>query len=111
MPGLCHFQSGCKVTKPGSDADPTQTPLTYQASPGCCSSAPSKLAWLVETGVQYLLHKAAWPYLYAVAQSTCCLPAAGVFSSAPSHGKLWQIVKCAAYLMHWLPGRWLAAVC
>ena len=64
MPELCHSKS-FEVTTPGSDADLTQIPLTDQASSGCCSSIPSKLAWLVETGLQYVLQG-------LPGYSTCC---------------------------------------
>lgn len=73
----CATSEWWEVTMPGSDAHVTQIPLTDQASSGCCSSAPSKLAWLVETGVQYVLQRAALLHMYAAAQSASCLPAAG----------------------------------
>ena len=91
---------------PDSDADLSQFLLTDQAPSGCCSSTPSKLAWLVETALQCVLQRAAWLYLCAVAQlpSYCrCLP----FCT-----RTWKaLAGCAAYLMRWLPGRSLAAAC
>lgn len=94
---------------PGSNVHVTQIPLTDQASSGCCSSAPSKLAWLVETGVQYVLQRAALLHIYAAAQSASCLPAAGGcrrFQSciAESSGSLSNVLntRCGSCLDHCL---------